>query len=76
MQSQNPNPIGPLTFDGQRIDRIPHGADDREVAHDAYRCPDCGVREGVIHLLGCEMEICPSCGEELAECPCGFGFEA
>jgi hypothetical protein len=25
-------------------------------------CGDCGVEEGRLHILGCDMEVCPFCG--------------
>jgi hypothetical protein len=33
-------------------------------------CPDCGVREGHLHELGCDMESCPFCGAQLISCDC------
>src|SRR5262245_51108026 len=31
-------------------------------------CSGCGVRPGQWHRPGCECEICPYCGEPLADC--------
>ncbi len=28
-------------------------------------CHDCGVAPGTIHHLGCDSEICPTCGKHL-----------
>jgi len=33
-------------------------------------CHDCGVKEGQLHLLGCDMESCPFCGHQLISCDC------
>ena len=35
-------------------------------------CPDCGVGEGHLHELGCDMESCPFCGEQLISCDCVY----
>ena len=36
------------------------------------RCHDCGIenKPGNIHHLGCDMERCPKCGEQLISCVC------
>jgi hypothetical protein len=31
-------------------------------------CHDCGVKEGHVHLPGCDMERCPFCGHQLITC--------
>jgi len=33
-------------------------------------CHDCGAKEGEIHELGCDMERCPKCGNQLISCSC------
>jgi hypothetical protein len=33
-------------------------------------CHDCGVRRGELHLDGCDMEACPSCGGQYMCCDC------
>lgn len=34
------------------------------------RCGDCGVRDGGVHHLGCDLEVCPQCGGQLISCSC------
>jgi len=41
-------------------------------------CHDCGVKEGEIHQLNCDMESCPFCGGQLITCGCCYiklGFD-
>ena len=48
----------------------------RESKHSHFRgravCGDCGVREGELHVLGCDMEDCPFCGQQLITCDCCY----
>jgi hypothetical protein len=34
------------------------------------RCRDCGAKPERIHHLGCEVERCPRCGNQLITCGC------
>lgn len=33
-------------------------------------CHDCNVKEGELHQMGCDMEICPKCKGQLLSCDC------
>ena len=33
-------------------------------------CGDCGVKEGQLHIPGCDMECCASCGGQSIWCEC------
>jgi hypothetical protein len=35
-------------------------------------CHDCGAKEGELHQGGCDMEICPFCGNQLITCNCCY----
>ena len=35
-----------------------------------HRCDECGVLEGQLHRLGCEMECCPRCFGSVVCCDC------
>lgn len=34
------------------------------------RCHDCAAVEGEFHHPGCDMERCPSCGDQFITCGC------
>lgn len=34
------------------------------------RCSDCAVKEGELHWVGCDWEVCPICGGQRMCCDC------
>jgi len=36
------------------------------------RCGDCGVEEGELHQLGCDLERCPICEGQFISCDCNY----
>jgi hypothetical protein len=38
--------------------------------HLPEHCHDCAVALGQLHHLGCDMEVCPSCGNQFMTCGC------
>src|SRR5258705_8651132 len=58
--------------------RIPFGerSEDTESA-DRGACHDCAALKGQLHVIGCDMEICPVCGGQAFICECPYeGREA
>lgn len=37
---------------------------------DRTACGDCGAPHGGFHHLGCDLEDCPRCGQQLISCGC------
>ena len=55
--------------------RIPWGSEgyESEVPQIYERpCPDCAVRKGQLHVRGCDIEACPSCGGQAIACDCEY----
>jgi len=67
-----------LFIEGQEYLRIPFGSDDEwteiETNYSIYPCHDCGVIKGQIHVLGCDIECCPRCKEQLISCGCNYEY--
>ena len=37
-------------------------------------CPECGARPGNVHRRGCDVELCPYCGDQLVRCRCSAPY--
>jgi len=44
----------------------------KPASEDISLCPVCHTGKGEFHILGCPVEICPSCGGQLTRCNCKF----
>lgn len=63
--------IGALHRQGQPISLIPFGV---EIGYTGLggRCGDCGVAIGGWHHIGCDLQQCPTCNDQLLSCGCLF----
>jgi hypothetical protein len=59
-----------LVMDGQTFRRIPYGRERGWGPGPRRECHDCCVLSGELHVPGCDMERCPSCGGQLLTCGC------
>jgi hypothetical protein len=63
---------------GNVYQRIPYVLSPNNPARSDYledrKCHDCWVVPGQIHLLGCDMEVCPKCGTQLLSCGCEYSY--
>lgn len=61
-----------LIINSKKFKRIRVGApgDFYEDMDKDGRCGDCLAKYGYLHHVGCDCEICPSCGGQLISCDC------
>jgi hypothetical protein len=57
---------------GKDVARVPYGDEPRDFGADRHPCGDCGVDKGELHVIGCDVECCPSCGDQVISCDCDF----
>lgn len=50
--------------------RVPYGSERQEWEAEKRSCHDCGVRDGQLHVPGCDVEQCPRCHGQAITCAC------
>lgn len=61
-----------ITINGVQYVPIPYGKEETRIEFSIYstRCHDCNVAIGGVHHVGCDVEECPACHEQLIGCDC------
>lgn len=65
-----------LSLDGRAIPRIRYGDEHSDWGAIRHVCGDCAVLKSELHVPGCDVEECPSCGGQLITCDCPFDERA
>jgi hypothetical protein len=60
-----------IMVNGVLMKRIPYGNEGGGWTSERP-CHDCAVVEGQYHVPSCDVERCPSCGDQLISCDCVF----
>lgn len=64
-----------ITNENKKVERIKFGAENQHrnefINNDELEiCDDCCAKQGEYHLVGCDMELCPVCHEQVITCGC------
>lgn len=62
-------------IDGKAFQRVRYGQEEDDWGADRQPCHDCAVVRGQYHVVGCDVERCPSCGGQVISCDCAYEAE-
>ncbi len=60
---------------GKQYTRVRYGQEEGDYGADEYPCGDCYVIKGEFHIVGCDVERCPACGDQVLTCACEYEEE-
>jgi putative GTP pyrophosphokinase len=60
------------TISGSEHRRIPYGDEPDDWGADHRPCHDCAAIKGQFHVIGCDVERCPTCGGQVISCDCPY----
>jgi hypothetical protein len=58
------------TIDGEQFERVAYGSERPDFK--ATICHDCSVVDAQLHLVGCDVEVCPKCRDQALSCACMY----
>ncbi len=57
---------------GKEMQRVRYGSEEDNWGAGDRPCHDCAVVKGELHVPGCDVERCPSCGGQIFGCECSW----
>lgn len=73
VDDQAPSQVQPA---GAAFERVRYGDEAEDWGADRGPCHDYAAVKGELHVFGCDVERCPSCGGQLLYCECEDGLGA